>query len=86
MLSVKVSVFIYNNYASTEFSSEKISLADIEDSESEEKEIDEQKKIVEYLSNNNSPVIGSSDNTYINALNRYKSWQLEYTTPPPEFS
>ena len=86
MLSLKVSVFVYNNYASTEFSIEEISLTDIEDSENEEKEIDEQKKIVEYALNNNSTVVNSTTNLYTSALTSYITWHLEYTTPPPELS
>lgn len=86
MLSLKVSVFVYNNYASTEFSVEEISLTDIEDTENEEKEIDEQKKIVEYALNNNSTVVNSTTKLYTSALKSYINWHLEYTTPPPELS
>lgn len=86
LLSIKVSLFVYNNYASTEFTSEEISLTDIEDSESEEKEIDEQKKIVEPIKNSNSSNIDGrkSNNNYL--FDSYNTTYLEYTTPPPELS
>jgi hypothetical protein len=84
ILSLKVSVFVYDNYTSTEFSVEKVSLSDIEDSETEEKELDEQKKIVEYISTCKSSFISSIDNPYKTLLEKYNSRYLEYATPPPE--
>ena len=86
ILSLKVSVFVYDNYTSTEFSVEKISLSDIEDSETEEKEIDEQKKIVEYISTSKSSFISSINNRYKTLLEKYNSRYLEYSTPPPELT
>ncbi len=72
------------NYSATDFSIEKTSLADIEDSESEEKEIDEQKKIFEYAFNSKSTAINTVKNHYKYSLEKYNSRYLEYTTPPPE--
>ncbi len=85
-LSLKVSVFVYESYTSTEFSIEKISHSDIEDSESEEKEIDELKKIVEYFPNTRVSSAYGMKSSHKCLLNRYNSRHLEYTTPPPEFS
>lgn len=84
ILSLKVSVFVYDNYTSTEFSVEKISLTDIEDSETEEKELDEQKKIVEYISISKNPFTSNINKRYKTLLEKYNSRYLEYATPPPE--
>ena len=53
-------------------------------SESEEKEIDEQKKIFEYAFNSKSTAINTVKNHYKYSLEKYNSRYLEYTTPPPE--
>jgi uncharacterized membrane protein YfhO len=84
VLSLKVTVFVYDNFNSLEFSSEKISMVDFEDTEGEEKESDEQKKIVQQIKNNNSSSLNSnkSNNNYM--FDNYNITYLEYTTPPPE--
>lgn len=79
-------MFVYDNINSLELTSENISLVDFEDSESEEKEVDEQKKIVQPIKNNNSSNIDSkkSNNNYL--FDNYNTTYLEYNTPPPELS
>lgn len=86
ILSLKVSMFVYDNINSLELTSENISLVDFEDSESEEKEVDEQKKIVQPIKNNNSSNVDSkkSNNNYL--FDNYNTTYLEYSTPPPELS
>jgi hypothetical protein len=86
ILSLKVCTFVYDNIISLELTSENISLVDFEDSESEEKEVDEQKKIVQPIKNNNSSNVDSkkSNNNYL--FDNYNTTYLEYSTPPPELS
>jgi len=85
ILSIKASVYVSDNYGSLEVSLEKTSIGDFEDSESEKKEVDEQKKIVEYLINNKSEILSSNkaNSNYLQKI--YASTYLEYSTPPPEF-
>ena len=84
MLSLRVSVFVYENCTVTEFSIEKIVHLDIEDSEGEEKEIDEHKDIVTYF---NRARISSELlllSSYDCFLEKYNSRSLEFKTPPPK--
>jgi hypothetical protein len=86
ILSLKVSTFVYDNIVSLELTSENISLVDFEDSESEEKEIDELKKIVQSIKNNNSSTIDSKKSNSNYLFDNYNTTYLEYSTPPPELS
>jgi viroplasmin and RNaseH domain-containing protein len=84
VVTLKVSVFVYENFNSIEIYSEEVSLVDSEDTKSEKKEIDEEIKIVQSLLNNNSSTRNGID---INAdvfANKYSSRYLESSTPPPE--
>jgi len=85
ILSIKVSVYISDNYGALKYSVEKTSIIDFEDSESEKKEVDEQKKIVEYISNNKSEILSPNKTDSNCLLKMYTSTYLEFTTPPPEF-
>lgn len=85
VVTLKVSVFVYENFNSIEIDSENISLVDSEETKSEKKEIDEEIKIVQSLLNNKSSV-GNITGTNIDAFaNKYSSRYLEFSTPPPEF-
>ena len=84
MLSVKVSVLVYESYNSTNLFSDEISFVDIEETENEEQEIDEHQKIPSKLSNVKVKPYKATQTPMLNARDHYNSWHLEYTTPPPE--
>ena len=86
ILSIKVSVFVYDNYSSHNNSIENISVIDFEDSETEEKEIEEHKKIVEALPKNKISASVLNRNRHNFSLEIDTSTYLEFTTPPPELN
>ena len=84
MLSLKVSVFVYENYTSTEHATEKIVHSDIEESEGEEKEIEEHQDIVTPFNKARISSELAFLPSYQSSLEQYNSRHLEYTTPPPK--
>ena len=84
MLSLKVSVFVYENYTCTEHAIHKIVHSDIEESEGEEKEIEEHKDIVAPYNKTRSSSALTLLPSYQSYLKHYNSRHLEFTTPPPQ--
>ena len=86
LLSLRVGMFVFENYTAANAGIETVSIIDFDDSENEEKELEENNKIVESLLHKNLNCISTK-------YTRIKSWievdtstYLEYTTPPPEYS
>ena len=84
MLSLRVSVFVYENYTVTEFSIEQIVHLDIEEPEGEEKEIDEHKDIVTYFNKTRISSVRAIQSSYDCFSEKYNSRHLEFNTPPPK--
>jgi hypothetical protein len=74
---------VYDNFTSLDFTVEQISL-DFDDSEVQENEVDELKKIVQYHSKYTINSNNTSNLTHNRWQLKYKSRVLEYTTPPPK--
>ena len=84
MLALKVSVFVYENVTFTEYAIENIAHLDIQESEGEEKEIEEQESIMTPFNRTqiSSALIISRSFQRFSA--QYNSRLLEFATPPPQ--
>lgn len=82
MLSLKVSVYVYDNYTCTDCSIEKIVHSDIEESEGEEKEIEQHQDIVSPFNKARISSALAFLPSYQSLLEQYNSRHLEFTTPP----
>ena len=83
-MSLKVSVYVYDNYGVSDCFIETIAVVEYEDSESEEKEAEENNKIIE-------KILNKKINTFPYRFKHIKFWleidtstYLEYSTPPPQ--
>lgn len=84
MLSLKVSVFVYESYACTEYATGQMMPSDIAETEGEEKEIEEledQMMLVHKGSISSSIALLLSSQSF--SID-YNSRHQDYTTPPPK--